>query len=155
MVEVRRARRCKTRFCLSARHPPARPPSPPAQVTLALTPQFCLPPGTLVNRAHVIVDARRAATRALEALGELRGGRDPVAGDLGVVKLGHAWEATHVRAFSGVAELARTLVALSTQPGCENSVLLVQDFVPNDLEMRVYVVRGRQAPPHVTARNGT
>ena len=37
------------------------------------------------------------------------------------------------------------MAALVHQPGCENSPLLVQDFVPNNFELRVYVVRGEQS----------
>ena len=135
------------------------------QALLCQAPQFCVPPTTLVNRAHVLTDAPRAAARALNALRELRSvGVENSGGDLsgtvaarsddidygpdpecGVVKLGYAWEATQVRFFSGELQLAREMTFLCAQEGCESVALLVQGFVPNDFEMRVYVVQGQQA----------
>lgn len=50
-----------------------------------------------------------------------------------------------MRIFSGEGELAQALTALCAPPGCEAPLVLVQDFVPNNLEMRVYLVRGEIA----------
>ena len=135
------------------------------QPALCLAPQFCVPPTTIVNRAHVARDPRSAARGALAALAAIRATRDatkekkkkggppaPKAEPLpglesaiprGVVKLGFAWEAAHVVMWRGETQLATALERLSTQAGCEEVVLLVQDFVPNSLEARAYVVNGQ------------
>eukprot|EP00966_Prymnesium_polylepis_P245837 5686511-Prymnesium_polylepis.1 len=90
-----------------------------------------------------MADPQRAAAVALRALGQLRAagrsnGEDPEQyySECGVVKLGYAWEATHVRFFEGQAALARAMSFLCTQEGCESTTMVVQDFVPNDFEMR-------------------
>jgi hypothetical protein len=49
---------------------------------------------------------------------------------------------SQVRVFTGPGELSVAMTSLLSQPGCENAVLLVQDFVPNDLEMRAFIVQG-------------
>ena len=138
------------------------------QPALCLAPQFCVPPTTIVNRAHVARDPRSAARGALDALAAVRatrdatkkerkkkreaagadGGESPLPGlesaiPRGVVKLGFAWEAAHVVMWRGETQLATALERLSTQAGCEEVVLLVQDFVPNSLEARAYVVNGQ------------
>ena len=116
---------------------------------------FCLPPSTLVNGAFVNRDASRAAREAIAALETLRAegarggpGLDAVKPPgMGVVKLGFSWEAVHVRTWGSEEELAAVMAALIGTAGCEAPCLLVQDFVPNDFELRVFVVQGR--PVHM------
>lgn len=114
----------------------------------------------MVNRSAIVADARHAAGGALATLDRIRASphargcsdvgasnsvhkRAAVPGvRVGVAKLGHAWEAKHVRVFAGVAELATALCELTDGVGCEARSVLVQDYVPNDFELRAYVVRG-------------
>ena len=134
------------------------------QAAACLTPQLRVPPTTALNRALVAADPARAARTALAALAHVRAaaqedapmgggggggatnggsGREAAAAPrLGVAKLGHAWEAVQVRVWSGEHELAGALSSLCGQPGCEAPLVLVQDFVPHDCELRAYVVRG-------------
>eukprot|EP00966_Prymnesium_polylepis_P105315 2438935-Prymnesium_polylepis.1 len=58
------------------------------QAALCLSPQYRLPPTTMVNRALVTVDAERAAAQTMQTLRLLRGVGEPPP-LLGVVKLGH------------------------------------------------------------------
>ena len=129
------------------------------QTAACMTPQLRVPPTTALNRALVAADPARAARTALAALAQVRAamqadalmGGSPADGGgceaaapprLGVAKLGHAWEAVQVRVWSGEHELAGALSSLLGQPGCEAPLVLVQDFVPHDCELRAFVVRG-------------
>ena len=103
-----------------------------------------MPPTTLVNRAAVARDARRAAGGAFASLARVRATPSAHISDdscvptsvhprkrepgvrLGVAKLGHAWEAAHVRVFSGELELADALTSLCRAPGSEASSVIVQ-----------------------------
>lgn len=116
------------------------------QASLCTSAEFALPATTLVNRGAAVRDPSRAAASAVSALAKLRTEGTPPPG-MGVVKLGFSWEAVHVRTFTSTAELAAVLEALACKDGCEAPCLLVQDWVPNAFEMRVYLVRGR--PAHV------
>jgi len=114
------------------------------QATLCVCPEYALPPTTLVNRSLVLRDPERAAAGTCTALAQLRPSGAPSPG-MGVVKLGYSWEAIHVRTYTSEGELAAVLSAFARQEGCEAPALLVQDFVPNTFEMRVYVLRGEAA----------
>ena len=131
------------------------------QPALCLNKNLRIPIATTVNRAAVVRSPRRAAGHVLEALSmarELRYGVEPggggepecsrpVEGEVrrGVVKLGFAWEAAHVRVFRGEAQLAEALTGLVATPGVESTALIVQDYVRNQLELRCFVVDGRIA----------
>ena len=131
------------------------------QASLCLSREYWVPPTTLVNRAAVASDPRHAASGAMAALERIRASASargcngdaparssvhPLAGTpgirLGVAKLGHAWETKQVRVFVGEAQLAAALKELCKARGCEATSVIVQDFIPNDFEMRVYVIRG-------------
>ena len=49
----------------------------------------------------------------------------------GVVKLGFAWEAAHVRLYRGERQLAVALHGLATEQGSENCAVFVQDYCRN------------------------
>lgn len=127
------------------------------QPSVCLLPRMRIPPCTTVNRAAIVCDARRAAAGALEALDAVRAlrygdGSEPscmVLGEgevrRGVVKLGFAWEAAHVRMFRGEAQLAEALGGIVSTQGVETSAVLVQDYCRNDFEMRCFVVNGQVA----------
>ncbi len=68
----------------------------------------------------------------------------------GVVKLGYAWEAAHVRMFRGEAQLAEALVGIVSTQGVEASSVIVQDYCRNDFELRCFVVNGEVAPIRTT-----
>ncbi|KAL1496077.1 hypothetical protein AB1Y20_014704 [Prymnesium parvum] len=134
------------------------------QTQACLLPRFHVPPVTTVNRASVVADPLRAARSALDALEEIRslryGGADqepacikPGEGEVrkGVVKLGYAWEAAHVRLFRGEKQLALALHGLATEQGSESCSVFVQDFCRNQFEMRLFVVRGEVA--HIVYSN--
>jgi hypothetical protein len=86
------------------------------QASLCLFPRLRIPPTVIVNRAAVVRSPRTAATHVLEALSQCRSMRyesdsaepdclRPMEGEIrkGVVKLGFAWEAAHVRIFREAA----------------------------------------------------
>lgn len=127
------------------------------QPSLCLLSRLRVPIATAINRAAVVRSPRRAASCVLDALAaarELRyaeGGEPeclrPLGGEArrGVVKLGFAWEAAHVRVFRGESQLAEALQGLIATPGMEAASLIVQDYVKNQLELRCFVVDGRVA----------
>ena len=47
-----------------------------------------------------------------------------------------------VRIFSAETDLAASLADVCGDAGCEATSVLVQDYVPNDFELRAFVVRG-------------
>ena len=126
------------------------------QPSLCLVPSMRVPPCTVVNRASIVADPKRAAATvqsALEAIRKLRyakksepAGMAPAVGGneqrRGVAKLGYAWEAAHVVIWRGTAQLEAALLRLSQQYNCTDATVLVQDYAPNDFEMRVFVLRG-------------
>ena len=92
------------------------------QPQACLMPQLHVPPVTSVNRACIVADPMRAARSAIASLDEIRETRydgaaneppclKPAEGEVrkGVVKLGFAWEAAHVRLFRGENQLALAL----------------------------------------------
>lgn len=141
---------------------PVRFPHPPQlyglllskewQAHLCQAKQYRVPPTTLVPRGAIARDPRRAAGTALEALDAIRsavGARrhesaeGPGAASRVVAKLGHAWEAAHVRVLDRSAPpLTTALAELCREVGSEHGCVIVQDFAPNDFELRAYVVRG-------------
>mmetsp|Transcript_21583 Transcript_21583/g.58050 ORF Transcript_21583/g.58050 Transcript_21583/m.58050 type:complete len:314 (-) Transcript_21583:491-1432(-) len=134
------------------------------QTQACLLPKLHVPPITTVNRASIVADPMRAARGALASLEEIRslryGGPEqepaaikPAEGEVrkGVVKLGFAWEAAHVRLFRGERQLALALHGLATEQGSEAAAVYVQDFCRNQFEMRLFVVRGDVA--HIVYSN--
>ena len=86
------------------------------QASLCLFPRLRVPPTVIVNRAAVVRSPRTAAAHVLDALSQCRSMRyesesaepdclRPMEGEIrkGVVKLGFAWEAAHVRIFREAA----------------------------------------------------
>ncbi len=126
------------------------------QASLCLFPRLRIPPTVIINRAAVVRSPRTAASHVLDALASCRSMRyesesaepdclRPMEGETrkGVVKLGFAWEAAHVRIFRGEAQLAEALQGLVATPGVESTALIVQDFCKNHFEMRCFVINGR------------
>jgi len=126
------------------------------QAAMCLFPRLRIPPTVMVNRAAVVRSPRTAAAHVLDALTHCRSMRyesesaepeslRPMEGETrkGVVKLGFAWEAAHVRIFRGEAQLAEALQGLVATPGVEATAIIVQDFCKNHLEMRCFVINGR------------
>ncbi|EEQ98693.1 hypothetical protein Pmar_PMAR024905 [Perkinsus marinus ATCC 50983] len=67
----------------------------------------------------------------------------------GVCKLGYSWEAMDVRTFDAEASsLASQMQDVLLQPTCKNDSVLVQERVPNSLEMRFITAMGEVR--HVT-----
>ena len=125
------------------------------QPSLCLQAKLRIPPCVTINRAAIVRSPRRAAATVLDALNACRamryageGGEPgcvaPLEGETrrGVVKLGFAWEAAHVRVFRGELQLAEALQGLISTPGVESTAVLVQDFVRNHMEIRCFVVDG-------------
>ena len=115
--------------------------SPPRGTTsqACLMPHLHVPPVTSVNRACIVADPNRAARSALASLDHIRDVRyggaanepaciRPAEGEVrkGVVKLGFAWEAAHVRLFRGEKQLALALHGLATEQGSEACHVYVQ-----------------------------
>ena len=109
------------------------------QPALCMNPALHVPPATMVNRASIIASPQRAAALVNAALAEIRAARynkkkpEPEALKVnepevrrGVVKLGFAWEAAHVRIYTGEAHLASSLIELCNQPGVTSSHIIVQ-----------------------------
>ena len=128
------------------------------QAALCLLPRLRIPPTTIINRAAVVRSPRRAAHQVLDALAAVRSLRydsdgsepdclRPLEGEVrrGVVKLGFAWEAAHVRIFRGEAQLAEAMEGLVMTPGVEAPSIIVQDYCKNHFEMRCFVINGEIA----------
>ena len=128
------------------------------QPALCLHARLRIPPATVINRAAIVRCPRRAAATvmdALEAIREMRYGEAggepecirPMENEVrrGVVKLGFAWEAAHVRVFRGESQLAEAMRGLVATPGVLSSAVIVQDFVRNHMEIRCFVVDGQVA----------
>jgi hypothetical protein len=125
------------------------------QASLCMFPKLRVPVATTINRAAVVRSPRRAAACVIEALAAAREVKfsdgsepessKPLEGEVrrGVVKLGFAWEAAHVRVFRGESQLAEAMSGLIATPGVEAASLTVQDYVKNHLELRCFVVNGR------------
>jgi hypothetical protein len=99
--------------------------------------------GAAGGAAAVAAAADGAVVRAgsAEAGGTEAGGTE--AGVRGVAKLGFAWEAAHVIIWKGEAALEAALLRLAQQYNCTDAAVIVQDFAPNDFELRVFVVQGK------------
>ena len=81
-----------------------------------------------------------AGGAVVKAGGAEAGGAEAVRG---VAKLGFAWEAAHVIIWKGEAALEAALLRLAQQYNCTDAAVIVQDFAPNDFELRVFVVQGK------------
>eukprot|EP01062_Namystynia_karyoxenos_P019317 TRINITY_DN17256_c2_g1_i1.p1 TRINITY_DN17256_c2_g1~~TRINITY_DN17256_c2_g1_i1.p1 ORF type:complete len:533 (+),score=105.40 TRINITY_DN17256_c2_g1_i1:86-1600(+) len=94
------------------------------------------------REVHSAGGAAAAARCALHALAAVSGGAPP---ERGVAKLGYSWESVDVRHWKGEAQLAERMDELLLQPGCDAEQVIVQEFVPSDAELRVYLLGGRAA----------
>eukprot|EP00933_Yihiella_yeosuensis_P039328 TRINITY_DN3329_c2_g1_i2.p1 TRINITY_DN3329_c2_g1~~TRINITY_DN3329_c2_g1_i2.p1 ORF type:complete len:551 (+),score=79.00 TRINITY_DN3329_c2_g1_i2:78-1655(+) len=129
---------------------------------LATVPQFRVPPTVSVPRMLIEQDSANAAEWGLNALEGVKklqammrseqvlaGGRI----ETGVAKLSFSWEALDVKmwkngkqgltdalyALTQVIEISKELTA---QPhDCEG--IIVQEYIPHDLELRIYIVDGK------------
>eukprot|EP01061_Rhynchopus_euleeides_P015778 TRINITY_DN26824_c0_g1_i1.p1 TRINITY_DN26824_c0_g1~~TRINITY_DN26824_c0_g1_i1.p1 ORF type:complete len:610 (+),score=236.54 TRINITY_DN26824_c0_g1_i1:40-1830(+) len=104
-------------------------------------PEFRVPATTKVMRSSIHRNSREAADTCLAALQDLTNSGAPIT--KGVAKLGYSWEASDVLSFKGSWDLAKKLEQLVSQPGCEADNVIVQEFIPSDLEIRCYCIEGR------------
>ncbi|KAJ9440431.1 hypothetical protein DIPPA_25442 [Diplonema papillatum] len=117
--------------------------------SMCLSKEFHVPCTTKVNRASVLDNPAAAATQALNALLLLQNQKygTPLTTNTnemsGVAKLGFSWEAQDVLAFSNAAQLAQRLERLLEQAGCTGDCIYVQEQVPNDCEIRIYLIDGK------------
>eukprot|EP00451_Oxyrrhis_marina_P029141 CAMPEP_0204374006 /NCGR_PEP_ID=MMETSP0469-20131031/48402_1 /ASSEMBLY_ACC=CAM_ASM_000384 /TAXON_ID=2969 /ORGANISM="Oxyrrhis marina" /LENGTH=552 /DNA_ID=CAMNT_0051364541 /DNA_START=1 /DNA_END=1659 /DNA_ORIENTATION=- len=122
---------------------------------LAGVPMYKLPSTVALNTATLRTDLSRAATRVLETLQRVKeqqaGSKQPPI-TKGVVKLGYSWEALDVKFFDGHEGLMQTLDEIGNAVYIDdylcgqahsNDALLVQEYIPNDLELRLYVVENK------------
>lgn len=127
---------------------------------LALAPHLRVPPTVAVPRMAAERSCHEAAKKGLASLKMVKQqqallrGEEATQGDIakGVVKLGFSWEALDVKCWVGEAGLREALHQLTqnidisdelTGQPHDCQVLLLQEFVPHDLELRVYVVEGK------------
>eukprot|EP00929_Paragymnodinium_shiwhaense_P051523 TRINITY_DN25914_c0_g2_i2.p1 TRINITY_DN25914_c0_g2~~TRINITY_DN25914_c0_g2_i2.p1 ORF type:complete len:585 (+),score=105.16 TRINITY_DN25914_c0_g2_i2:71-1756(+) len=116
--------------------------------------EWGLPPSVSVPRGLVEQDSEMAAKHAialLERIKTMHGTPGEV--KRGVAKLGFSWEALDVGSWTGVLGLAKVLREffhayniqdqLRVLPHDTNNII-VQDYISHAIEMRVYVVEGRQ-----------
>jgi len=127
---------------------------------LSLTPHLRVPPTVAVPRMLIEQSCAGAAERALKSLQLVKEQQAILRGEAvpdgpiekGVAKLSFSWEALDVKCWTGKSGLQDALSQLTQsieiskeltgQPhDCE--VLLVQEFMQHDLELRLYVVDGR------------
>ncbi|KAJ9469514.1 hypothetical protein DIPPA_24965 [Diplonema papillatum] len=103
-----------------------------------------VPATTRVSRARIAANAEDAAANAIASLTSLSD-QSVITG--GVAKLAYSWEASDVFSFRTKQQLAANLGRLVSQPGCESEYVIVQQFVPSDLEIRAYCISGE--PVHL------
>eukprot|EP00929_Paragymnodinium_shiwhaense_P099318 TRINITY_DN6092_c0_g1_i3.p1 TRINITY_DN6092_c0_g1~~TRINITY_DN6092_c0_g1_i3.p1 ORF type:complete len:544 (-),score=130.05 TRINITY_DN6092_c0_g1_i3:61-1692(-) len=127
---------------------------------LTLTPHLRVPPTVAVPRMlteHNASDAAAKAKKALEAVKRKQAvlrGEDPskVTIEKGVAKLSFSWEALDVKywekedglktALFQLGQVIEISDELTAQPhDCE--AILVQEYIPHDLELRIYTVNGQ------------
>eukprot|EP01060_Flectonema_neradi_P000638 TRINITY_DN1039_c12_g1_i1.p1 TRINITY_DN1039_c12_g1~~TRINITY_DN1039_c12_g1_i1.p1 ORF type:complete len:517 (+),score=84.82 TRINITY_DN1039_c12_g1_i1:63-1553(+) len=120
--------------------------------TMCLAPGFNVPATTKINRSGVLGDLLSSAATSLRALAQIQSMKyntplDSINIDeiSGVAKLGFSWEAQDVLRFKGVHELAQRLEHLLEQAGCTTDSIYVQEEIPNDCEIRVYLIDGKPA----------
>lgn len=128
------------------------------QPNMCLYKDLSVPVCVTVNRSSVMKNSSQTAGEVLSNLKRLidfKGDRHSFMDEIatkkkpftGVVKLGFAWEAAHVVQFKSEKDLEEAMVMLSGQPGSYNTTLLVQEYVNNMCEFRVYVIDGK--PRHI------
>lgn len=104
----------------------------------------------VVDRADVVLDADRAAEKALKTLewyDALSIPKAMEAGHVAVLKEPYSWEGKGVRIVDTVAELAAAMRAAGSQT-CA-SQFLVQRYMPNTFELRVYVIGAFRPRPRL------
>ncbi|EER17771.1 hypothetical protein Pmar_PMAR023701 [Perkinsus marinus ATCC 50983] len=116
---------------------------------LCTIPDLHLPPTTRVSRGHVVASpdsAARLTWERLSALCDMTSGgaqkRNPLPRGA-IAKLGYSWEAADVRTCDNIGELSYQMLDLFEQKGCKVDSVFVQQRVPVDLELRMFVVNGK------------
>merc|ERR1712232_274904 len=101
----------------------------------------------------------KAAANAIRALANLSHTRASWSGQMtqqskpaspiskGVAKLGYSWEAMDVQVWSNPSELETSLGNLAHQPGSLVDLVLVQEWVDFDVEMRHFIVEPDLSDP--------
>jgi len=126
---------------------------------MSLAPHLRVPPTVAVPRMLVERSCSEAADKGLASLNMVKQQQAALRGETeeeggitkGVLKLGFSWEALDVKLWHGRNGLREALYQLSQaieisdeltgQPhDCDS--LLLQEFVPHDLELRIYTVNG-------------
>eukprot|EP00928_Gymnodinium_smaydae_P013991 TRINITY_DN15075_c0_g1_i1.p1 TRINITY_DN15075_c0_g1~~TRINITY_DN15075_c0_g1_i1.p1 ORF type:complete len:490 (+),score=112.50 TRINITY_DN15075_c0_g1_i1:168-1472(+) len=126
---------------------------------LSLTPHLRVPPTVAVTRALIERSRRDAAARAFASLSAVKAQQAALRGEpkpreivKGVAKLGFSWEALDVKYWekregleTALSQLTQTIEIsdeLTGQPH-DLEALIVQEYIPHDLELRQYVVDGK------------
>eukprot|EP00929_Paragymnodinium_shiwhaense_P008914 TRINITY_DN1128_c1_g1_i1.p1 TRINITY_DN1128_c1_g1~~TRINITY_DN1128_c1_g1_i1.p1 ORF type:complete len:559 (+),score=120.86 TRINITY_DN1128_c1_g1_i1:226-1902(+) len=119
---------------------------------MCLQPMFNVPLTVAVSRQACTVNPGKAAEKAVQALANLSRTRSawnqelkaveksPAPITKGVAKLGYSWEAMDVQIWESAADLGRSLDSLTQQPGSLADLVLVQEWVDFDVEMRFFVI---------------
>jgi len=119
---------------------------------MCLQPMFQVPLTVAVSRQACTNNPEKAAVRAIEGLANLAVTRSSWNQELraiekspepvtkGVAKLGYSWEAMDVQIWENAKDLGKSLDALSQQPGSLVDLVLVQEWVDFDVEMRFFVI---------------
>jgi len=124
-----------------------------------LHPFFNVPLTTAVSRQSIQCNPEKAAATAMQALNNLSKTRSawntelhaqqkndgPVA--KGVAKLGFSWEAMDVQVWNNTVDLTKSLGSLAQQPGSLVDLVLVQEWVDFDVEMRHFIVEPNLEDP--------
>jgi len=126
---------------------------------MCLHPLLQVPLTVAVSRQAIACNSTKAASTAIQALENLSNSRASWSSQLnqqskpggpitkGVAKLGYSWEAMDVQVWSNVADLSRSLDSLAHQPGSLVDLVLVQEWVEFDVEMRHFIVEADLADP--------
>eukprot|EP00397_Hematodinium_sp_SG-2012_P017184 GEMP01017560.1.p1 GENE.GEMP01017560.1~~GEMP01017560.1.p1 ORF type:complete len:602 (+),score=112.41 GEMP01017560.1:33-1838(+) len=124
--------------------------------SLCLDPDYCLPACVALPRQDIeSLGCNIAGQKALAALNRIKKaqnspGKQTV--DRGVAKLGYSWEALDVKYWQGINGFIHVLNELSQQIQINQEytaqphdldVIICQEYVEHDLEMRMYVVNGK------------
>ncbi len=121
---------------------------------LSLAPEYCLPACVQIP-IPIILTNPKCGKKLLRLLSKVRytqsNGKKKQPIDCGVVKLGYSWEAMDVKYFEGEEELEQVLTQM-TRSGlvnqqrlpyeCDNDSLILQEYIPYDMEMRMFYVNG-------------
>jgi len=126
---------------------------------MCLHPLLQVPLTTAVSRQAISINPSKAAANAIKALTNLNSTRAAWSEELqqvhkpagpinkGVAKLGYSWEAMDVQVWNNSLDLEQGLASLAQQPGSLVDLVLVQEWVDFDVEMRHFVVEPDFARP--------